>query len=102
MILVRGCDGSKRNAKGKAKRSQERFESALIDGLRDSRAKVAGVEQTSTDPSQVAFMKDRRVTSVDDVDLVAGKTALVWGLLGGEGHYGIKGSAQRYLPAPPD
>jgi hypothetical protein len=102
VILVRGCDGSKRDAKGRAKRSQERFEKALIDALRDSRAKVAGVEQTGTDPSQVAFMKDRGVTSVDDLDLVAGKTALVWGLLGGEGHYGVKSSAQRYLPSPPD
>ncbi len=74
----------------------------MIDGLRDSRAKVAGVELTDTDPSQVGYMKDRRITSVDDLDLVAGKTALVWGLLGGEGHYGVKSSAQRYLPSPPD
>jgi Copper transport outer membrane protein, MctB len=101
VVLVRGCDGSKRKAKGKAKRSQERFEAALIEALRDSRAKVAGIEQTDTDPSQVGYMKDRGVTSVDDLDLVAGKTALVWGLLGGEGHYGVKSSAQRYLPAPP-
>jgi hypothetical protein len=102
VVLVRGCEGSKRKAKGKAGRSQERFEAALIDALRDSRVKVAGVEETGTDPSQVGYMKDRRVTSVDDLDLVAGKTALVWGLLGGEGHYGVKSSAERYLPPSPD
>jgi hypothetical protein len=87
---------------GRKRHLQDSFEAGFIDELRDGNAKVAAVEQTDTEPSQVGYMKDRKVTSVDDLDLVAGKTALVWGLLGGEGHFGVKGSAERLLPAPPD
>ena len=89
------------DTRGRKKHLQDSFEAGFIDGLRDGDAKIVGVEKTDTDPSQVGFMKDRKVTSVDDLDLVAGKTALVWGLLGGEGHFGVKGSAERLLPAAP-
>jgi hypothetical protein len=38
---------------------------------------------------------------VDDLDLVAGKAALVYALLGASGHFGVKQSAGRLLPQPP-
>ena len=40
-------------------------------------AHVVGAEQTDTDPSQAGFMDDHGLASVDDIDLTAGKTALV-------------------------
>ena len=63
----------------------------------------SGSRRRDTDPSQVPFMTDHGVTSVDDLDLVAGKTALVWALLGGgRASSGVKGSAERLLPAAPE
>jgi hypothetical protein len=98
VVLVRDPDESLR---GERKRVQDRFESGLLDALQDTDARMVGVEKTGTDPSQVGFMKDRGISSVDDLDLVAGWTALVWSLAGADGHFGVKGSAERLLPPPP-
>ena len=67
-----------------ARRGQDRFESALIDAAQDTDVEVVGVEKTDTDPSQVSWFADHGVTSVDDLDLVEGKVALVWALLGAQ------------------
>jgi Copper transport outer membrane protein, MctB len=80
---------------------QDRFEAALLDGLRSSNKEVVGVETRDADPSQVPFMRELGLTTVDDLDLVAGKAALVYTLLGASGHFGVKQSAGRLLPQPP-
>lgn len=100
VVLVRGSDH--RDLERRQKSAQDRFERELISALKDTDAAVVGVESTGTDPSQIGFMKDRGVSSVDDIDLTVGKTALVWAMLGGDGHYGVKSSAERLLPAPPE
>jgi hypothetical protein len=77
----------------------EAFESGLLEGLQaGDRARVAGVEESSTDPSQVSWFKDHRLSSVDNIDSLAGKAALVFVLLGANGAYGQKDSAQALLP----
>ncbi len=98
IVLVRDPD----ELKGEDKSRQDRFESALIDAAKASEVQVVGVEQTDTDPSQVSWYADEGVTSADDLDLVEGKTALVWALLGADGRFGVKDSAQRLLPPPPE
>jgi hypothetical protein len=98
IVLIRDPD----ELKGKDKAKQDRFESALIDAAKDTDVEVVGVEKTGTDPSQVSWYADHGVTSVDDLDLVEGKTALVWALLGASGRFGVKDSAQRLLPPPPE
>jgi hypothetical protein len=48
-------------------------------------------------------MDDHGLASVDDLDLTAGKTALVYALLGTEGgKFGVKRSADALLPPAPD
>jgi hypothetical protein len=98
IVLVRDPD----DLKGEEKSRQDRFESALVDAAKDTEVEVVGVEQTDTDPSQVPWYADQGVTSVDDLDLIEGKTALVWSLLGASGRFGVKDSAQRLLPEPPE
>ena len=98
IVLIRDPD----ELKGKDASRQDRFESALIDAAKDSGVEVVGVEKTSTDPSQVSWFADHGVTSVDDLDLPEGKVALVWALLGAEGRFGVKDSAERLLPPPPE
>jgi hypothetical protein len=99
VVVVRDRDDS---LKGDKKRAQDRFEAAMLDALQGTDVRVVGVEKTGTDPSQVGFMKDRDITSVDDLELVAGRTALVWAVAGADGHFGSKGSADRLLPPPPE
>lgn len=98
IVLVRDPD----KLEGDEKKAQDRFESALIDAAKDTEVEVVGVEMTDTDPSNVSWFADRGVTSVDDLDLVEGKVALVYALLGESGRFGVKDSAERLLPPPPE
>jgi hypothetical protein len=98
IVLVRDPD----ELRGQEKEAQDRFESALIDAAKDTEVEVVGVERTDTDPSQVPWFSDQGVTSVDCIDLIEGKTALVYALLGESGRFGVKDSAERLLPPPPD
>jgi Copper transport outer membrane protein, MctB len=75
-----------------------RVESGLAGGIVATRAAAVGVETTGSEPSSVSFFAGNDLTSVDDVDLVAGRLATVLGLLGAEGSFGVKGSADSLLP----
>jgi hypothetical protein len=75
-----------------------RLEAALISGVSGTREPAVGVETTTTEPSSVSFFHGNDLSSVDDVDLAAGKVATVFALLGAEGSFGVKGSADRLLP----
>jgi Copper transport outer membrane protein, MctB len=73
------------------------FEQGMMSGL-SSAGQVVGVESTNTNPSQIRWFRDRRVASVDDLDQIAGKAALVFALGGATGAWGVKDSAQALLP----
>jgi copper transport outer membrane protein MctB len=77
------------------------FEAALIEGLRASGVPVVGVEQTSTDPSQISNYRNAGLSTVDDVDIPPGRIALVLTLTGRKGDYGFKATAQAPLPPAP-
>jgi hypothetical protein len=74
------------------------FESALLSGITATRTPTVGIETTSTEPSSVSFFQSNNLSSVDDVELTAGKLAMVYAMLGAEGSFGIKSSADRLLP----
>jgi hypothetical protein len=66
----------------------------LLEGLRSSGLPIVGVETTTTTDSAVADFGTHGVSTVDDVDAIAGRLALALLLAGGTpGHYGIKDSA---------
>lgn len=76
------------------------LESGLLQGIEsDELVPVVGVERSDADPSQIGFFNTAGVTAtVDSVDLVSGRVALVYALNGSEGNYGVKSSADRLLP----
>lgn len=74
------------------------LEAALMSGMTATRTPVVGVETTTTEPSSVSFFQSNDLSSVDDVDLTAGRLAMVFAMLGAEGSFGVKGSADRLLP----
>ncbi|HSS34268.1 MAG TPA: copper transporter [Solirubrobacterales bacterium] len=74
------------------------FESALLNGMTATRTPAVGIETTNTEPSSISFFQSSDLSSVDDVDLTAGQLAMVFAMLGAEGSFGVKGSADRLLP----
>ena len=74
------------------------LETALFGGIIATRVATVGIEATTTEPSSVSFFVANDLSTVDDVDLTAGKLAMVFALLGTEGSFGVKGSADRLLP----
>ncbi len=84
---------------GPVQRSKaNQFESALLAGLGGTRTPVVGVETIATEPSSISFFNSNDLATVDDVELTSGKVAMVFALLGAEGSFGVKSSADRLLP----
>jgi hypothetical protein len=74
------------------------FESGLMSGITATRTPAVGIETSTAEPSSISFFQGNDLSSVDDVDMTAGKLALVFGMLGAEGSFGAKSSADRLLP----
>jgi hypothetical protein len=74
------------------------LDDAMIEGMGTTRAGLVGVEEVSTDPSSVAYFADRGISSVDNVDLPAGRVSLVYALAGAQGSFGVKEGSDRLLP----
>jgi hypothetical protein len=74
------------------------LESALMGGITATRTPAVGIEATTSEPSSISFFQSNDLSSVDDVDLTAGQLAMVFAMLGAEGSFGVKGSADRLLP----
>jgi copper transport outer membrane protein MctB len=84
---------------GPVQRSKaNQLESALMSGITATRIPAVGIEATGTEPSSVSFFQASDLSSVDDVDLTAGQLAMVFAMLGAEGSFGVKSSADRLLP----
>jgi hypothetical protein len=77
--------------------AQARPTETLVDGLSSglqSRRPVVGVETTTEDASAIDLYRTQGVSSVDDVETLAGRVALALLLAGRDpGHYGVKDSA---------
>jgi hypothetical protein len=74
------------------------LESALMGGITGTRTPAVGVETSTAEPSSVSFFAGNDLSSVDDAEAAAGQVATVFALLGAEGSFGVKGSADRLLP----
>jgi hypothetical protein len=80
----------------------EAFEDGLVKGLTGNDHTVVGVETTETEPSQISWYRDHDLASVDDIDQLSGRAALVFALAGADGAYGTKSSADALLPKAAD
>jgi hypothetical protein len=74
------------------------LESALMSGITGTHTPAVGVETSTGEPSSISFFAGNDLSSVDDVETAAGRVATVFALLGAEGSFGVKGSADRLLP----
>jgi copper transport outer membrane protein MctB len=74
------------------------LESGLLSGITATRTPAVGIETTATEPSSISFFQANDLSSVDDVEQTAGQLAMVFAMLGADGSFGVKGSADRLLP----
>jgi hypothetical protein len=82
----------------KQRSNAAQLESALLAGIAGTHTATVGVETSSAEPSSIAFFGNNDLSSVDDVETPAGRVATVFALLGAEGSFGVKASADRLLP----
>jgi Copper transport outer membrane protein, MctB len=74
------------------------LEAGILDAATATRFPVVGVEREDTEPSSIGFLSSHGLATVDDLDQVAGRVALVFALLGAEGDFGTRDTADRLLP----
>lgn len=85
---------------GPAATVQTAFEDGLAAGLAGSGVPVVGAETSTTNPSEIPWYTEQNLSSVDDIDDIAGRTALVEVLAGASGNFGRKSTAASgLLPA---
>lgn len=81
-----------------AQHVNDQFENGFAAGLGSTGVAVVGVETSATTPSQVPWYTQRNFSSVDDLEDIAGSTALVESLSGAHGVFGRKPTATAILP----
>jgi Copper transport outer membrane protein, MctB len=76
----------------------ETLEEGVIAGLLEAGVRVVGAEREDTEPSSIEFFEEGGLSSVDSVDQLHGKVALVLALDGADGNFGVKETADSLLP----
>jgi hypothetical protein len=75
------------------------LESGLLAGVGTAGVPAVGVELTGTEPSQIPWYRSRAISSVDDLDQLAGQAALDYALAGARGTFGERSTADSLLPS---
>jgi hypothetical protein len=96
IVVVRDPDRPEESDDQKG--TTETLEDGIVSGMNRTDVPVVGVEELDTDPSQISWYRDRGLASVDSVDQLSGRAALVFTLAGADGAYGLKSSAEALLP----
>ena len=95
VVLTRASIGDQGPPEGG---TTESFASGLVRGIADARGPSVSVEGTEAPESFVGFFNRFDVATVDNIDRTAGKVAMVFALLGAEGDFGVKDTADSLLP----
>lgn len=88
-------------AGGRKEQDLERFDAIdkrIINLCKKVNVPVIGIEKENVENSYIEEYKNSRIASVDNVDTIIGKVALVLAIDGRPGNYGIKPSAESLVP----
>lgn len=91
VVLVGGLDKANAGA-------VERIDLPLIDTLLQEKVRVVGCESTDAKITCIPAYESKGIPTVDNVNTLAGRLALVLVLAGADGNYGVKETADRLLP----
>jgi hypothetical protein len=83
---------------GEEREAIDRLETGVLEGVTETGVPLVAVERSDTEDSSVPTFDAVDIPTVDSVDLVSGRVAMVFVLLGAEGNYGIKETADQLLP----
>lgn len=75
------------------------FDRGLISYLAAEGIKTFGVETSRVTYSSMENYQKENITTVDDVDLSPGQVSLVLAMEGESGNYGMKPTAQKFMPS---
>ena len=81
--------------------SLEQIDVPLIAELQRLGVRVIGCETSAAKLSSIPVYQSQGLTTVDNVDHLAGRLALVLALAGAEGHFGTHETADKLLPEIP-
>ncbi len=74
------------------------FDLNLIRSLQKAGCTVYGTEDSDVEISYMRHYQNARLTTVDNIDTAHGQLALIQAMNGYPGHYGIKETAESFLP----
>ncbi|MBO8159179.1 copper transporter [Thermosyntropha sp.] len=94
VILVGGCNNIENYFASD-------FDQKLIEDLLNKGMKVLGVEVSGVEYSYMEDYQKNNITTIDNVDLSPGQISLILALEGESGHYGIKETAEKFMPSLP-
>lgn len=77
------------------------FDRSLIQHLTNSGIKIFGVERSNVEYSYMPEYQQYNITTIDNIDISPGQISLVFAMVGESGNYGIKPTAQKFMPSLP-
>lgn len=79
----------------------ESFDQGLIAYFNQEGIKVFGVEQSQVAHSYIPVYQQNNISTIDNIDLSPGQISLVLAMEGETGNYGMKTTAQKFMPSLP-
>lgn len=71
----------------------------IIEVVKSNNIPIIGIEKENVKYSYIDLYKNSRISSVDNVDSIIGKTSLILTMTGHPGNYGVKPSSESLAPA---
>jgi len=76
------------------------IDKTIINVIKKDEIPIIGIEKKKVENSYMKEYKDYRISTVDNIDSIIGKVALVMSMEGRPGNYGVKPTAESLLPDP--
>ncbi len=77
------------------------FDRRLIENFMHSDVKVFGVEGVQINYSYIGIYQEYNISTIDNIDKSPGQVSLILAMEGEAGNYGIKATAQKFMPTIP-
>jgi hypothetical protein len=79
----------------------DEFDNRLIKNLIDANARVIGVEGEKVNYSYMSIYQEHNISTIDNIDKSPGQVSLILAIEGEAGNYGVKPTAQKFMPTIP-
>jgi len=91
VVVIGGCENKKND-------NFKNFDQVMIKSWQKAGYNVYGVEDSDTAVSYMRYYHSNSLSTVDNIDTVYGQVSLVMAIYGYPGQYGVKQTAESFLP----